>query len=145
VTRVNENVGVGDHHRQDSRISRVAVRVDHSFTTETAIEETLLKPTAVVESLSDPAARPYYRYYGYDGCDSFLYVVVKVSEDDAFVLWARDRRKSTLKAWPPTQGLAPQHRILSGTDRRLAAGSVWSIKPVAAVRHRIVSLTKDLH
>ena len=71
--------------------------------TEAAIEETLLKPTAVVQSLSDPADRLYYRYYmGTMVGDKFLCVMVKVSEDDAFVLTAylTDKVKKGVQLWP---------------------------------------------
>ena len=73
---------------------------------ETAIEETLLQPTAVVQSLSDPEAHLYYRYYvGTMVGDKFLCVVVKVSADDAFVLTAylTDRVKKGVQLWPRSE------------------------------------------
>lgn len=54
-----------------------------------AIEETLANPLEVVESLSDPDAHLYYRFYlGTKVGDKYLCVVVKISEKDAFVLTA---------------------------------------------------------
>ena len=70
---------------------------------EGAIEETLLHPEHVVESFSDPQARPYYRcYLGTLVGDKFLCVVVKVAADDAFVLTAylTDRVKKGVLLWP---------------------------------------------
>ena len=53
------------------------------------IEETLAKPESVVESLSDPEAHLYYRYYlGTLVGDKHLCVVVKLAQNDAFVLTA---------------------------------------------------------
>lgn len=73
---------------------------------ETAIEETLLQPTAVIQSLSDREAHLYYRYYvGTMVGDKFLCVVVKVSEDDAFVLTAylTDKAKKGVQLWPRSE------------------------------------------
>lgn len=54
-----------------------------------AIEETLQKPERVVESLSDESAHLYYRLYiGTRVGDKYLCVVVKLKDDDAFVLTA---------------------------------------------------------
>ena len=53
------------------------------------IGETLARPKTVIESLSDPAARLYYRFYvGTKVGDKYLCVIVKVSGDDAFVVTA---------------------------------------------------------
>ncbi len=53
---------------------------------ESAIEETLRQPAAVIQSLSDPQARLYYRFYlGTMVGDKYLCVVVKIAGDDAFV------------------------------------------------------------
>ena len=47
---------------------------------EDAIEETLLQPEQIVESLSDPQAHLYYRFYVSTRVgDKFLCVVVRVS------------------------------------------------------------------
>lgn len=70
---------------------------------EPAIEETLLHPERVVESLSDPEARLYYRFYiGTRVGDKYLCVVVKVTADEAFVLTAylTDRVKKGVQIWP---------------------------------------------
>ena len=61
---------------------------------ERPIEETLLRPERVTQSLSDPQARLYYRMYlatlvG----DEHLCVVVKLADNDAFVLTAYLVRK----------------------------------------------------
>lgn len=54
-----------------------------------AITETLANPERVVQSISDEQARLYYRFYtGTHAGDKYLCIVVKVKEDDAFVLTA---------------------------------------------------------
>jgi hypothetical protein len=54
-----------------------------------AIEETLNSPERVVQSISDPEAHLYYRFYiGTWVGDKHLCVVVKVTQNDAFVLTA---------------------------------------------------------
>ena len=56
---------------------------------EDRIEETLRSPEKVLESLSGPEARLYYRLYlGTRVGDKHLCVVVKLAENDAFVLTA---------------------------------------------------------
>ena len=56
---------------------------------EDRIGETLARPETVIESLSDPAARLYYRFYvGTKGGDKHLCIIVKLSGDDAFVVTA---------------------------------------------------------
>jgi len=56
---------------------------------ERRIEETLLRPERVMESLSDPQARLYYRMYVATRVgDKHLCVVVKLADNDAFVLTA---------------------------------------------------------
>lgn len=56
---------------------------------ERRIEETLLRPERVMESLSDPQARLYYRmYFATQVGDKHLCVVVKLADNDAFVLTA---------------------------------------------------------
>ncbi len=70
---------------------------------ESAIEQTLARPETVIESLSDPQARLYYRYYvGTRVGDKYLCVVVKVSRDDAFLVTAylTDRVKRGVQIWP---------------------------------------------
>ena len=70
---------------------------------ESSIGETLADPQAVVESLSDPEARLYYRYYFATVVgDKFLCVVVKLAEADAFVVTAylTDRVKKGKHIWP---------------------------------------------
>ena len=56
---------------------------------EHRIAETLARPEQVTESLSDPEARLYYRFYmGTWVGDKHLCVVVKMAQNDAFVLTA---------------------------------------------------------
>ena|SRR3989338_4527436 len=66
------------------------------------IEETLSDPEKVVESIGDPKARLYYRYY-LKTCvgGKFLCVVVKCKQDDAFVLTAylTDKAKKGKVLW----------------------------------------------
>ena len=68
-----------------------------------AIEDTVLAPVGVVQSLSDPGVRLYYRFYvGTLVGDKFLCVVVKLDADDAFVLTAylTDEIKKGTEIWP---------------------------------------------
>ena len=70
---------------------------------EKAIEETLARPEKVVESLSDPDARLYYRFYlGTRVGDKYLCVIVKLGGEDAFVVTAylTDRAKRGVLIWP---------------------------------------------
>ena len=70
---------------------------------EPAIQETLLHPERVVQSFSDPQARLYYRFYfGTIVGSKYLCVVVKVLDDDAFVLtgYLTDRIKKGVVLWP---------------------------------------------
>jgi hypothetical protein len=54
-----------------------------------AIEQTLAAPEKVIRSLSDAAAELYYRFYfGTRVGGKYFCVVVKVKEEDAFVLTA---------------------------------------------------------
>jgi len=56
---------------------------------EARIDETIRSPEMVLESLSDPQARLYYRFYvGTRVGDKHPCVVVKVADNDAFVLTA---------------------------------------------------------
>ena len=71
---------------------------------EQAIEDALAQPEAVVESLSDPPARLYYRFYlGTRVGDKYLCVVVKVLVEDAFVRTAYLADKK-LKIWYDPEG-----------------------------------------
>jgi hypothetical protein len=70
---------------------------------ERAIGDTLARPEQVIESLSDPQARLYYRWYvGTRVGDKHLCVVVKIRGDDAFVLTAylTDTVKKGRRIWP---------------------------------------------
>ena len=72
---------------------------------EAAIEETLVRPERVVQSFSDPHARLYYRFYFRTIVGGkYLCVVVKILDDDAFVLTAylTDRIKRGIPIWPTT-------------------------------------------
>ncbi len=68
-----------------------------------AIEETLAGPVRVIQSISDPEAHLYYRFYiGTRVGDKYLCVVVKVRDEDAFVLTAylTDTIKKGDLIWP---------------------------------------------
>ncbi len=68
-----------------------------------AIAETLLSPQKVIQSLSDPEAHLYYRFYfGTRVGDKYLCVVVKIKGDDTFVLTAylTDTIKKGEVIWP---------------------------------------------
>jgi hypothetical protein len=74
---------------------------------EAAIEETLRRPERVVQSMSDVAARLYYRFYIRTVVGGkFLCVVVKTIDEDAFVLTAylTDRIKTGAVLWPTRSG-----------------------------------------
>ncbi len=71
--------------------------------TEARIAETLARPEQVVESLSDPEARLYYRFYvGTRVGDKQLCVIVRLLEADAFVVTAylTDKVKKGKLLWP---------------------------------------------
>lgn len=73
---------------------------------ETAIAETLARPTRVIQSSSDQLAHLYYHYYvGTRVGDKWLCVVVKIVEDDAFVVTAylTNRLKQGEILWPLKQ------------------------------------------
>ena len=70
---------------------------------EGKIEETLTNPERVIESLSDLEARLYYRFYvGTRVGDKHLCVVVKLAQNDAFILIAYLVAKPTggTQIWP---------------------------------------------
>ncbi len=70
---------------------------------EPRIAETLAHPEQVIESLSDEEARLYYRYYVSSRVgDKYLCVVVKIREEDAFVVTAymTDKVKKGKLLWP---------------------------------------------
>ena len=70
---------------------------------ESALVETLERPTLVVQSRSDSSAELSYRYYlGTRVGDKWLCVVVKYAVDDAFVLTAylTDQPKKGEQLWP---------------------------------------------
>ncbi len=53
------------------------------------IQETLIEPQRVIQSLSDKDANLYYKYYvGTKVGDKYLCVVVKMIKQDAFILTA---------------------------------------------------------
>jgi len=67
-----------------------------------AIAETLKHPALVIQSISDEAARLYYRFYsGMRVGDKFVCVVVKVRPGDAFALTAylTDKPKKGTVLW----------------------------------------------
>ena len=68
-----------------------------------ALEETLRAPEVVQESMSNPAARLYYRFYHRTMVGGkYLCVVVKLADEDAFVVTAylTDRLKKGRVLWP---------------------------------------------
>lgn len=70
---------------------------------EDRIRETLRWPERVLESLSDPQARLYYRFYvGTRVGDKHLCVAVKLEQNDAFVLTAylMSRPAGGKQLWP---------------------------------------------
>jgi len=70
---------------------------------EPRIQQTLARPERVIESLSDPQARLYYRLYvGTRVGNKHLCVVVKMLEADAFVVTAylTDKVKKGRQLWP---------------------------------------------
>ena len=70
---------------------------------EGAIEAMLAQPETVVESLSDPQAQLYYRFYlGTRVGDKYLCVIVKVLGEDRFILTAylTDKTKRGVRIWP---------------------------------------------
>jgi hypothetical protein len=70
---------------------------------EGAIEETLLDPQSVVQSITDAEVHLYYRFYFRTIVGGkFLCVVVKMRESGAFVLTAylTDRIKKGDRIWP---------------------------------------------
>lgn len=70
---------------------------------ETRIVEVLATPERVVESLSDRQARLYYRHcIGTRIGNKYLCVVVKVLDNDAFVVTAylTDKVKKGRQLWP---------------------------------------------
>jgi hypothetical protein len=72
---------------------------------EAWIEETLLSPEQVLESLFDPEVRLYYRFYRMTVVgDKYLCVVIKMNQGDAFVLTAylTDSVKRGSRLWPET-------------------------------------------
>lgn len=69
---------------------------------ESAFAETLSSPEQVVQSFSDPKVRLYYRVYsGTKVGSKYLCVVVKATEEDAFVITAylTDRIKRGEVLW----------------------------------------------
>ena len=83
---------------------RLAHILDHPemIGLEAAISETLNHPALVIQSISDEAARLYYRFYsGTRVGDKFVCVVVKVKPGDAFVLTAylTDEPKKGIVLW----------------------------------------------
>lgn len=68
-----------------------------------AIEETLTQPERVVQSLTDPEARLYYRFYRSTPVgEKYLCVVGKLRAGDAFILTAylTDSIKKGTILWP---------------------------------------------
>ena len=67
-----------------------------------SIAETLKRPQIVVESLSDPKAHLYYRYYLGTGVgDKYLCAIVKIKNGDAFLLtvYLTDKIKRGRRVW----------------------------------------------
>lgn len=73
---------------------------------EDRVAETLAKPERVTESLSDPETRLYYRFYmGTMVGDKHLCVVVKMAQNDAFVLTAYlvSKPAGGTQLWPKSE------------------------------------------
>jgi len=86
----------------DERWRHILEHPEMTFMRE-ALEEILAAPESVMESLSDPAARLYYRFYQRTIVGGrYLCAVVRVSPDDAFVVTAylTDRIKKGRMIWP---------------------------------------------
>ena len=69
---------------------------------EEAIAETLAQPEVVVQSLADAKAHLYHRFYlGTRVGEKYLCVVVKIQEEDAFVVTAylTDRIRKGVVLW----------------------------------------------
>jgi hypothetical protein len=69
---------------------------------ENAVVETVNRPQWVIQSISDQAARLYYRLYRATPVgDKFMFVVVKIVPGDAFILTAylTDQRKKGKMLW----------------------------------------------
>jgi hypothetical protein len=95
-----------DHQGLAVRLTdeRLAHILDHPEMVglEAAISETLKHPALVIQSISDEAARLYYRFYsGTRVGDKLVCVVVKVKPGDAFVLTAylTDKPKKGTVLW----------------------------------------------
>lgn len=70
---------------------------------EAALEETLREPQLVIQSRTDETATLSYRWcFGTRVGDKWLCVVVKYSEEDAFILTAylTDKPKKGEQLWP---------------------------------------------
>ncbi len=86
----------------DERLFHILEHIEMRGMTE-KIGETLQFPESVIESLADPKAILYYRYYyGTKIGDKWLCVVVKYSQADAFILTAylTDKPKKGKPLWP---------------------------------------------
>lgn len=69
---------------------------------EGAVQATLAAPDVVIRSLADPQAHLYHRFYfGTRVGDKYLCVVVKVHDEDAFLLTAylTDRVRKGVVLW----------------------------------------------
>lgn len=95
-----------DHNGMPVRLmdERMAHILDHPEMVgmEAAIDETLLEPEIVIQSKSDDQAKLYYHSYARTPVgEKLLCVVVKVQQDDAFVLTAylTDRLKRGEVIW----------------------------------------------
>ncbi len=95
-----------DHNGLSVRLTdeRLAHILDHPEMAglEVAIAETLKGPAFVIQSITDEAARLYYRFYsGTPMGDKFVCVVVKVRPGDAFILTAylTDKPKKGTVLW----------------------------------------------
>jgi hypothetical protein len=99
-----------DHEGRPVRLTdeRLAHILEHPemHGMEGPIEETVRAPEKVLESLSDEAARLYYRAFaGTRVGDKHLCVVVKVADNDAFVLTAYMTTKPSggRQLWPRSE------------------------------------------
>ncbi|MBI3372327.1 MAG: hypothetical protein HY017_11305 [Betaproteobacteria bacterium] len=98
---------VTDHEGRAIRLTneRLAHILEHPEMQgmEDRIQETVRRPERVLESLSDPQARLHYRHYLATRVgDKHLCVVVKVADNDAFILTAYLMRQPAggRQLWP---------------------------------------------
>ncbi|MBF0105760.1 MAG: hypothetical protein HQM16_10590 [Deltaproteobacteria bacterium] len=89
----------------DERLAHILEHPEMHEMTD-AIQEALLHPEFVVQSISDETANLYYRYYSKTMVGGkYLCVIVKIQENDAFILTAflTDKVKKGKILWKANQ------------------------------------------